>query len=922
MDFNQSASHSPSEPLGFVSHLEKDLQISELTKFLESVYCQNIGIQLSHINDMKVLHFFYSRLELKDPFKYCLKAKQLLLDDIARIQLFESFCNKKFKVLKRFGIDGCESTVLALKSIIKLGPKLGAYRMVVGLAHRGRINVFANILKKPLTSLFNEFEGNTTFSLDHYDVDIKKLIELIVLPNPSHLETVTSVVLGYTKALQDTLPCENIQQVLPIILHGDASFAGQGIIYETVQMSKLPAYKVGGTIHIIVNNQIGFTTDVTDQKSGQYVTDVMKIVKAPIFHLNADDPESCVRIAELALEYRQAFKSDIILNIIGYRRFGHNELDMPKFTQPHMYQSIDKHPNVLEIYSKRLLKEGVVTETMVDEKKQAIFERLNTAYEKVKMGSSDSMQNSSLLSNTQNSRVLNNHGFFSPTVFQKNLAFLPKFHPSGNPLLIQFSSPCPTGVMIDRLNCIGLSITNIPEWMKLHPTVEKVYNSRKAAIETQKNIDFGLAEALAFGTLISDGYSVRLVGQDVQRGTFSHRHAVLHHQFPNHETLNDSNKTHASTTFCPLQQITSLQESNLKTSNREVTAAKNSHNIAMSTRIVESKSPKFSAYNSLLSEYAALGFEVGYSIANPNVLCVWEAQFGDFVNGAQIIIDQYIASSETKWRTPCGIVLLLPHGYDGQGPEHSSARIERFLQLCDDHENIIPSKYQCTSSTPFHQNYNLQVVNCTTASNFFHVLRRQMLRKFRKPLIVFSPKKILRLRASCSSLNEFGEGTLFQSYIPNVGNKIDLSCQDTSFTSSKTSDSITRLVLCSGQVYYDLATFREAKNLSHVAIGRIEQLSPFPYYSIMDEVKNFPNLKTIVWVQEEPMNMGPWFYVSKRLVTLLKVLNYPNGLRQCYYSGRRPLAAPAVGDTRLHSIELEHFVKHAFYEEFECLDNF
>jgi 2-oxoglutarate dehydrogenase E1 component len=687
-------------------------------------------------------------------------------------------------------------------------------------------------------------------------------------------------------------------------------------------MSKLQAYQVGGTIHIIVNNQIGFTTDVTDQKSGEYVTDIMKLVKAPIFHINADDPESCVRIAQLALEYRQTFQSDIILNIIGYRRFGHNELDMPKFTQPRMYQSIDTHPNVLEIYSEKLLNEGVVTQSMVNEKKKTIFETFNAAYEKAKTGSFNSIQSSSLVSRIENLSLLNNHGFFSPTVFQKSLKFLPGLHPSGNSVLIQFSSPSSTGVMSDRLNRLGHCITSIPKWMKLHPTVERVYNVRKAAIQSHENIDFGLAEALSFATLISEGFSVRLVGQDVQRGTFSHRHAVLHHQFSENDQLNDTYECQTSLTFCPLQQVATLQKCNSATTNEELPAAKNCYNRPISIHTDGPESPKFSVYNSLLSEYAALGFEVGYSIANPNVLCVWEAQFGDFANGAQIIIDQYIASSETKWRTPCGIVLLLPHGYDGQGPEHSSARVERFLQLCDDHENTVPSKYQSNSSSPFHQDYNLQVVNCSTAANFFHVLRRQMLRKFRKPLIVFSPKKILRLRASNSSLNEFVQGTSFQSYIPNVGNEIDLSCQHASSISKKASDSITRLVLCSGQVYYDLVAFRAANKLSNVAIGRIEQLSPFPYYNIMDEVKKLSNLKTIVWAQEEPMNMGAWSYVSKRLLTLLKFLNYPNGLKQCYYSGRKPLAAPAVGDTRLHSIELERFVKHALCEQFEDTDNF
>lgn len=608
-------------------------------------------------------------------------------------------------------------------------------------------------------------------------------------------------------------------------------------------MSKLPNYGVGGTIHIIVNNQIGFTTNVVDQGTGRYCTDIAKCIEAPVFHVNADDPEACTYVAHLALDYRQRFHSDVFINLVGYRRYGHNELDMPKFTQPMMYNLIARHPPVVDVYAKRLIEKGVATQEYVDKVKKETLDFYTAQYEASKT-------------------------FTKPV--KPKLQYLPQWKHMARPT--ETCPPRTTGVALDLLRDIGMATSVLPPNFNAHPAIAKTYKAREDAITTGENIDFGLAEALAFGTLLNDGFHVRIGGQDVQRGTFSHRHSVVHDQT-------------VFKTYCPLQEF--------------VKQRKLPHN--------------FETCNSLLSEFAALGFEVGYALEHPDTLAIWEAQFGDFANGAQVIIDQFIAAGETKWGSQCGIVMMLPHGYDGQGPEHSSARIERFLQLCDDREDVIhPDSWNLAKRSVIQQ-HNFQVVNCTTPANFFHVLRRQVHRGFRKPLVVISSKRMLKMRATFSRIAELAEGTCFLRYIPNVATQ---EGERPSFIGVERDlpidESIDRLLLCSGQLYYDLAAYREKHGLWSVAIARVEQISPFPFDRVIDDIKRYPNLKDVVWAQEEPMNMGPWPYTSKRIVSSLEHLGHPNGIAQPIYVGRDVSAAPACGDARLHQQELETILRDGF----------
>lgn len=648
-------------------------------------------------------------------------------------------------------------------------------------------------------------------------------------------------------------------------------------------MSKLPNYRTGGTIHVVVNNQIGFTTNVLDQGSGRYPTDIAKCIDAPIFHVCADDPEACTYVAQLALEYRQRFHTDVFINLVGYRRLGHNELDMPKFTQPRMYTHIAQHPTVLDIYSKKLIAENVMSQQEIDEVKKEILAFYNQEYELSKVGDKKSAESEG-----------ENGGSASTASSSSVLNYKPQWSHMAPP-----SQTCPpraSGVSLDILRDVGRALSALPSWLTPHPTIKKTYKARADAVGTGDNIDFGFAEALAFGTLIRDGFHVRLAGQDVQRGTFSHRHAVVHDQSVGTPSDRpDDAGGPRRLTYCPLAELFPVEEASASATNE----------IA--------RRPRFEACNSLLSEFAALGFEVGYALEHPDTLAIWEAQFGDFANGAQVIIDQFIASGETKWGSQCGIVMLLPHGYDGQGPEHSSCRIERFLQLCDDREDVIHPESWNTSKRSVIQRHNFQLVNCTTPANFFHVLRRQMHRGFRKPLIVVSPKRMLKMRATFSRLAELAENTCFLRYIPNTATQererpsfIGVECP------LPIDESISRLVLCSGQVYYDLAAYREKHGLWSTALARVEQLSPFPFDRVVDDIRRYPNLRDVVWAQEEPMNNGPWPYTSKRLATSLAHLGYPNGITQPIYAGRDVSAAPAGGDARLHQEELERLLRDAF----------
>lgn len=827
---------------GFLGPEREPRPLKYIVQRLEETYCGNIGFEYMHISDQQVCNFIRQKVETPQQYTFSHEMKKKILVRTARAQLFEQFFAYKFSTSKRFGLDGCETIIVAMKAVTKRAAKEGVNSIVMGMPHRGRLNVLVNVMHKPMQQMMSEFQGVTGFGnsewgntgdvkyhlgveFDHWDTESARYIHMGVLANPSHLEAVDPLVIGQTRAQQYYSGDTEKSKVIPIILHGDASFAGQGVVYETLQMSKLPSYDVGGTIHIVVNNQIGFTTNPVDGGSGKYCTDIAKAIDAPVFHVNADDPEAVTFVAELAFEYRQRFKSDVIIDLVGYRRYGHNELDMPKFTQPQMYTLVASHKPVLDLYSSKLIKEGVITQEEFDKVKVGITSYYSKEYEKSKK--------------------------FIPS---KSNEYLPQWKHMVSP-----DTPCPprlTGLEFCYLKELGKKISTIPQNFNPHPTIAKTFKARLDAINTEDNVDFGLAEALAFASLLSDGFGVRLSGQDCQRGTFSHRHAVIHDQ----------------TLYSKYNIFDSLQSP---------------HTIEIN--------------NSLLSEYAALGYEVGYALEHPDTLCLWEAQFGDFANGAQVVIDQFIASGEAKWNKQCGIVMILPHGYDGQGPEHSSARMERYLQLCDDREDVIHPENWDIERTSVIQRHNIQVVYCSTPSNYFHVLRRQVHRGFRKPLIIMLSKRILKMRAAFCSLKEFDENTRFQRYIP-----------DKDDTNSDFCNNVKRLIVCSGQVYYDLLSYRENAGIKNVAISRVEQLSPFPFDAFIDDVKNYSKLEDIVWAQEEPMNAGPWFYTSKRIESSLRHMNYPNNISSLIYAGRDTNAAPAVGDHRTHQQELETLLEDAF----------
>uniref|UniRef100_A0A8C9I467 2-oxoadipate dehydrogenase complex component E1 n=1 Tax=Piliocolobus tephrosceles TaxID=591936 RepID=A0A8C9I467_9PRIM len=816
-DLNKYFSFDLPSITGFSSSLnssKKQFRLKDLIDILESTYCGTIGFEYMHISDEKVVNYIRNRIETDNKIQYDIKKKKEILDFTAKAFIFENYMANKFATTKRFGIDGCETLITGMKALVKRAASLNIESVLMSMSHRGRLNVLFNFRGK--TGFSDNIWGNTGdvkyhlgVEIDHFDEESNRYIHLGIVDNSSHLETVGPILMGQARAQQYYCNDKNKKKVLPITIHGDASIAGQGIVYETFQMSKIPSYDVGGTIHVVVNNQIGFTTYPIDARSGKYCTDIGKCIDSPIIHVNADDPEAVTYVFELALDIRNTFHVDTIIDLISYRTYGHNELDMPKFTNPLLYDIIAKHKNVLDIYSNKLIEEGVITLEDIEKNKKDIFNLYEQVYEQSKS--------------------------FEPNRKERKL-------PQWKHMLAPqtFSPIRKTGVEKDVLINIGKKIFTLPDNFHAHPIINKLFKSRIASIETGKNIDFGTAELLAYATLLSDGFHARITGQDTQRGTFSHRHAVVHDQVT-YESYNIFN--------C------------LKTPQ------------------------KIEVNNSLLSEYAALGYEIGYSYEHPDALVVWEAQFGDFANGAQVIIDNYIASGETKWNKQSGIVMLLPHGYDGQGPEHSSARIERFLQLCDDREDI--ATYTVDKDKNIIQQHNMQVINCTKPSNLFHALRRQMHRSFRKPLIVISPKKMLKMRLSFDNIENFLTSTEFYPYIP-----------EEFHSKLKPKDQIKRIILCSGQVYYDLLNYREEKKIDNIVIARVEQLSPFPYKSFMKDLQTYTNLRDIIWAQEEHMNMGPWFYVSR--------------LSEVYYSGRDVYAAQSAGDLNLHLYQLDEFLVDAF----------
>ena len=785
--------------------------LNQILKILKKTYCSTIGYEFMHMSDPEEKAWIRNRIEGPEKnITFTTNGKKAILNKIIQAEGFEKYLHVKFVGTKRFGLDGGESLIPALEQIIKKGGNLGAKEIKIGMPHRGRLNVLANVMGKPFRAIFSEFFGKSVNAIKDFEGDVKyhlgassnrefdgNVVHISLTDNPSHLEAVNPVVLGQVRAKQFFHKDKERKKVIPVLMHGDAAFAGQGIVAECFAMSGLPGHNIGGTIHIIVNNQIGFTTAPRFARSSPYPSDVAKTAQAPIFHVNGDDPEAVTHCAKIATEYRQKFNRDVVIDMVCYRRFGHNEGDEPSFTQPIMYKKIKSHPTTLSIYGKKLSEEGLISVSELENEKTNFKKFIEKEFE---------------LSKNYKSELKWFEGAWS------------RFKPG-----LGKDKRGVSGVDKTKLIEIGKKISKIPLDFNVHKTLKKIFDLRMNAIKDGKSIDWSTAESLAFGTLLTEGFSVRLSGQDSGRGTFSQRHAVLRNQ-DNHQR------------YVPLNNISNNQKN-------------------------------FEIIDSLLSELAVLGFEFGYSLSEPETLVLWEAQFGDFANGAQIIIDQFISSGESKWGRASGLVLLLPHGYEGQGPEHSSARLERFLQLC--------------------AGENIQVVNCTTPSNYFHVLRRQMHREFRKPLVIMTPKSLLRHKKCVSNILEFSKKSTFHRVLEDdayskVNNLLELKKQD---------DKIKKVVMCSGKIYYDLVEAREKFKNDSVTFIRLEQLYPFPVKTLANILKRYTKAK-FIWCQEEPMNMGAWNTVRNYIDRTLKIVN--NGDKSVKYVGRKATSSTATGNFNKH----------------------
>jgi 2-oxoglutarate dehydrogenase E1 component len=790
-------------------------KLRDLVEALRETYCGKLGAEYMHITDTGKRVWLQNRLEsVRSRPNYSTAMKTHLLERLTAAETLEKYLHTKYVGQKRFSGEGGESMIPMLDHLLQRAGAQGVQESVIGMAHRARLDVLVNTFGKLPSELFAEFEGKYDASLSGGDVKYHKgfssdvttpggPMHLSLAFNPSHLEIVNPVVEGSVRARQDRRGDVTGAEVMPILIHGDAAIAGQGVVMETLNLAQTRGYRTGGTFHIIINNQIGFTTsDPRDTRGTTYCSDVAKMIEAPIFHVNGDDPEACLLATEIAMDYRTLYKQDVVIDLVCYRRLGHNEQDEPMVTQPLMYKRIAAHPGTRKLYADRLVKEGVITEAdaarMIEEYRAALDKGFHT--------------NRTILSN------------YKPPNSIDWTAFLGK----------RWTDPVDTGVPLRTLKSLSKKLTDVPPGFTLQSRVAKIVADRRAMGEGKIPLDWGMAENLAYATLLDEGYGVRISGQDCARGTFFHRHAVWHDQ--NREKWD-------SGTWTPLQHVKVGQ-------------------------------PSFEVYDSVLSEEAVLGFEYGYTTSEPNKLVVWEAQFGDFANGAQVVIDQFIASGEVKWGRVCGLVLLLPHGYEGQGPEHSSARPERFLQLCAEH--------------------NMQVCVPSNAAQIFHLLRRQMVRKYRKPLIVMSPKSLLRHKDAGSPLEEFAEGR-FQTVIPEV-DKV-------------TARNIRRVIVCSGKVYYDLLAYRRDQKIGDAAILRLEQVYPFPHDDFKAQLRKFPNAKDVVWCQEEPQNQGAWYRVRAYLRDDMLALGNPKKL---FYAGRPVSASPAVGYASWHLKQQAELVEAAF----------
>ena len=779
-------------------------KLSLIIEHLQKVYCQSIGIEYMYIRDPNEIEWIKNRLHKNSNTpNFEAKQKEHILHKLNQSVAFENFLHKKFVGQKRFSLEGAEALIPALDALVEHSSELGVEEFVMGMAHRGRLNVLANIFNKTYKEIFSEFEGNM-YEDDLISGDVKyhlgftsfqqcnngRNVKLNLTPNPSHLEAVNPVVQGICRAKIDSQYNNNAKKVLPILLHGDAALAGQGVVYEVIQMAQLDGYKTGGTIHIAVNNQVGFTTNYLDARSSTYCTDIAKVTLSPVIHVNGDDVEAVVHSLQFAAEYRQKYQKDIFIDLLCYRKYGHNEGDEPRFTQPKLYETISKHKNPREIYIQKLMNEGVVEAGIAKELEKKFQNLLHERFDEAKE-----------IKKAKITRFLKEEW----SDIKRN------FQPS-------FNLDCNSNISEKKLRNLAKSLYDFPNSDKLFKKTRKLLLDRKKMIEVSGSLDWSMGELLAYASLLDEGHDVRLSGQDVERGTFSHRHAILKIEQSEEEVS-------------PLNDI--------------------------------STTSRFTAYNSLLSEYGVLGFDYGYSITRPDSLTIWEAQFGDFSNGAQIVLDQFISCAEDKWKVMSGLVILLPHGYEGQGAEHSSARLERYLQMC--------------------AKYNMQIVNCTTPANFYHLIRRQLKRDYRKPLIVFTPKSLLRHPKCKSSILDLVNGK-FQTVIEDTIN----------------SKKIDKLVFCSGKIYYELLERRQIKEVKNIAIIRIEQLYPLNKEAIHLIVKKY-DYKQIIWVQEEPQNMGAWTYIFNELREL-----------DIQLISRNPSAATASGSSKKSNIQQQEIINKVF----------
>ncbi|MEM6697674.1 MAG: 2-oxoglutarate dehydrogenase E1 component [Bacteroidota bacterium] len=787
-------------------------KLRDIVAHLQRGYCRNIGFEFEHIQDREKRRWLRTRIEkvVEEAYGLEKEKKRRILDKLNGAVGFESFLDKKYIGQKRFSLEGGESIIAGLDAIFTAGAEDRVEEFIIGMAHRGRLNVLANIMGKTYDHIFNEFEGTAIPDQSFGDGDVKyhlgyssqvetlhgKKVHLKLAPNPSHLESVNPVVEGFSRAKADILYDSDYDRIIPILIHGDAAVAGQGVVYEVVQMSELDGYDTGGTIHFVINNQIGFTTDYEDARSSTYCTGVAGVVQAPVFHVNGDDAEAVVFVSELAVAYRQKFNDDVFIDMVCYRKHGHNEGDDPNFTQPEMYELIKKHKNPREIYTNILLERGDISKETADRLEKEFWDNLQQRLDNVKENP-------------------------LPYEFQEpELAWqaLRKSEPE------DFEQSPDTGIDRKVIEEIANHLMTYPDDLNPIGKIDRLIRGKKKLLKDNL-LDWAMAELIAYGSILLEGKDVRMSGQDVQRGTFSHRHAIL----------NDNG------TKWEYNRINDLQKDQ----------------------------GKFRIYNSLLSEFAVMGFEYGYSLATPNALVIWEAQFGDFYNGAQTIVDQYITAAESKWQRMSGLVLLLPHGYEGQGPEHSSARLERFLQSCAE--------------------YNITVANCTTPANFFHLMRRQLARPFRKPLVVMSPKSLLRHPEVISYMSELEKGANFQEVL------------DDSDVGARSGKKIKRLLLCTGKVYYDLLAKKRQDNRKDVAIVRLEQLYPLPEKQLDKIFKKYSEAE-VVWVQEESANMGAWHYLISNWY----------GKRQVGLVSRKASASPATGFKKAHDQQQKEIVEQAF----------